>query len=396
MLKAKTDSGLLFLVAILVLLVGGGTVAALLARSNPAEEAFAADRVINTLLIVEKDGKPLFTHLLMYYPATKRAALFDVPGETGLIIASLGKVDRIDALYSPRDPEPYRAEIAKLLDVEIPFQLVFDLENLAKTIDLLEGIDLFIADPVEAYGLTPPVLLPSGAVRLDGAKAITFATYSLPDEDAQEGPLRRHRLTLALLKRLGERNAALERPELGRLLNSLVRHNMDLRVLNRLWDEYARIDVERMVVQRVAGNLKQVSGQELLFPYYDGDLIKDMVKQALASLVRVTDQGLSDRVYTVEVLNGTANIGLAKRTADLMQGFGYEAVSVGNADANDYAETVIINRSGSDQAARVFADIIRCPTIRDEPRAADGSLLVGGADFTILIGKDFDGRYVVR
>jgi hypothetical protein len=150
-------------------------------------------------------------------------------------------------------------------------------------------------------------------------------------------------------------------------------------------------------VQRVGGNLKEVSGQILLFPYYDGSLIKDIVKQSLASLSRVGEGGSSERVYTVEVLNGTLGVGLARKTAELLQGFGYDTVTIGNADRGDYEHTEIIDRSGDAEAARVFADVIRCESIRSEQRvAAEGLSFEGVADFTIIVGKDFDGRYVVR
>lgn len=397
MKATRVDASGLLLLAMAALLLGGIAAVYFAVRSNPVEEALSGDRIVNTLIVLEKDGKPFGTFVLMYYPETKRSALFDVPGELGLIIRSLGRVDRIDALYKPKRIAPYLSEISGVLGIEIPFTLVFNLDGLKNTIDLLGGINLFIADQVSYFDSKPPVLLPSGDVRLDGDKALLYATFELPDEDGSEIVARRQRFVLSLIKALGDRYPYFSSPSVWPLFLTLPKTNLDHRSLSRLLAELSGVDTDRVTVQRVGGNLKEVSGQVLLFPYYDGSLIKDIVKQSLASLSRVAEGGSSERVYTVEVLNGTPSVGLARKTAELLQGFGYDTVTIANAERGDYERTEIIDRSGDAEAAKVFADVIHCESIRSESRsAAEGLSFEGGADFTIIVGKDFDGRYVVR
>ena len=110
---------------------------------------------------------------------------------------------------------------------------------------------------------------------------------------------------------------------------------------------------------------------------------------------------MNDRGLTVEVLNGTAINGLAGRTAEILRSFGYDVITIGNADRNDYESTVVIHRSGDESFVREFADIIRCRNIRSEVFANDG--MEGDfdmqdveykADITLLIGRNFNGRYV--
>lgn len=399
MRHSRIDASFLLVFLIAAVLLGGGLAVYFVTRVDPVDVALSGDRIVNTLIVLEKDGKPLSSHVLMYYPETARAALIDVPGELGQIIRSLGRVDRIDALYQHRRPQPFIREVAGMLGVEIPFFMEFDLNELSRVVDLIGGVDLFITDPVAEYSLDPKVLLPAGAVRLDGAKAVSYATYALPEEDSSYPVLRRQRFTLALLKRLGEMFPFLSSPEVKPFFFSLVHTNMDDRSFQRLLAELQGVDVDRVSVQRVQGNLREVSGQQLLFPYYDGTLIKDIVKQSLASLARDSDGWSADRVYTVEVLNGTLNQGLATRAAGLLQGFGYDTVKVGNADRSDYALTEIINRVGDEKAVSLLAGVIRCETIRTEPRAGPSPadpVLDGGADFTLILGKDFNGRYVVK
>ncbi len=393
----KIDASGLLLAVMAALLIAGLSAVYFSIRSNPVEEALSGNRIVNTLIVLEKEGKPLGSFVLMYYPETKRSALFDVPGELGLIIPSLGRVDRIDALYKPKKVAPFRSQVADVLGVDIPFSIVFDLEGLRKTIDLLGGVELFITDPVESFDSVPPVFLPAGAVTLDGDKALVYATYELAEEDQAEIVARRQRFVLALIKRLGERHVYVSSSSVWPLFLSMPHVNLDGRGFSHLLQELSEVNTDRVTVQRVGGNLKEVSGQVLLFPYYDGSLIKDIVKQSLASLSRVSEGGSSERVYTVEVLNGTPSVGLARKTAELLQGFGYDTITVANADRSDYEHTEILDRSGDAEAAQVFAAVIRCESIRSEERvAAEGLSLEGGADFTIIVGKDFDGRYVVR
>jgi hypothetical protein len=105
----------------------------------------------------------------------------------------------------------------------------------------------------------------------------------------------------------------------------------------------------------------------------------------------------------VEILNGTATIGLAGRTAELLRSFGYDVISIGNADRNDYWDTQIIDRSGFKEMAETFAGIIRCGNIRFESQISDDPVSDAGinmqnleykADFILIIGRDFNGRYV--
>lgn len=401
MKAARIDASLIILISMVALLVGGASAVYFTIRVDPMVEALSGDRIVNTLIVIEKEGKPISSSVLMYYPETKRAALFDVPGELGQIIRSLGRVDRIDVLYDGRQPEAYLRELASILDADIPFFIGFDISEISKLIDLMGGIEVFISDAVAEYEVDPPVLLPAGAIVLDGSKAVSYLEYEIEDEDESLRIVRRQRFVLSFLKRFGESYQFLSSGTVRPFFLSLLRTNMNSRSFSRLFKELSQIDVDRIGVQRIQGNLRDVSGKPLLFPYYDGSLIKDIVKQSLASLARDSDGWSADRVYTIEVLNGTMNQGLAKRTADLLQGFGFDTVKIGNADRTNYDSTTIISRNGDEKAARMLAEVIRCESISAEPNGPDDAAGTDsgfdeGVDFTLIIGKDFNGRFVVR
>ena len=419
MRKTKTLASLLLLTLILLLLAGGILFAVLYLRSDPVMESLDEDRVINTLFVIEDRDKPLCSYVLMYYPATKRAAVFDIPGSLGLIIQRINRVDRIDSVYDPRRISPYSDEIQSLLGIEIPFSMVISLENLGKITDLIEGVELFIPSPVDEF-YNEHILFPSGLRYLDGDKAKVYITYELPEEGSELANYRRQRFFVSFIKRLGMQNSFLQQPQVARVFNTLVKTGTKAQIQARLFDEFAGIDTDRISLQSVGGNVREVSGQSLIFPHWDGSLIKEIVRQTIGGLVQPSEGALMDKVFTVEILNGTSVNGLAGRTAELYRNFGYEIISVGNADRNDYDKTIIIDRSGLEDMVTAFGEVIRCYNINYAPavlaqtetepstslttsewsgevsRAPNVESFEYQPDLTLIIGKDFNGRYVTN
>ncbi|MDR2149836.1 MAG: LCP family protein [Spirochaetaceae bacterium] len=397
MQRINFDTSFIFLFLIIAIVIASTVFIVTILK--PDSDIIQKDRVIHSLFVIEEKGKPLSTYVLMYYPANKRATIFDIPGDLGLILQKLNMVDRIDAVYDTRSIEDFQKEIERLLDIEINFSFIINLDNLGKIVDLIEGVDILIPTPVEEYDTVAPILFPPGLTRLDGDKAKIYLTYVLPDDTRESINSRRQRLFLGLLRRLREQNEMLKTQGIAQLYQSLLKTNAHKRSFTSIFDEYTGINIDRLSIQTVSGSLRDMSGQLLLFPTYNGSLIKDIVRKTLGSLT-LMDQGESERVWSVEVLNGTTANGLAGRTAELLRDFGYDVVAVGNADSNNYDKTLIIDHSGSLQMVESFADIIRCKNIKyeaPEVKNLDDELynFEYRLDFTVIIGRDFDGRYVI-
>ena len=399
----KGDSSVLLLALIIALFVFGIVFFIVTFRSNPVDDAIAANRVINVLYVIEDQKMPVSAYVLMYYPVTKRAAIFDIPGDLGLLLARINRVDRIDRVYEPARINNYENEIEKLLGIDINFSIVITKENLVSVVDLLEGMEIFIPSPVFYRDDDGIILFPSGMTVLDGDKASLYAVYSLPDEESEMEVFRRQRFFMSFLNRQIQMNENFNNPDAAKLYYSFFRTNLNQRALIRLLNEFINIDTERTYIQSVGGNLREVSGQMLIIPHWDGNLIKDIVRQTLGTLTRDIEDQYIGHTLTVEVLNGTAVNGLAGRTAEMLQSFGYDVISIKNADRNNYENTLITHFSGDENMVREFANVIRCGNIvrdnvpLDEPEAGILSQNIEyKADITLIIGRDFDGRYVVR
>lgn len=360
-------------------------------RSDAVDMAMKTDRILNVAVIVEKEGKPASTQLFLFYPSNGRGAILDVPGETGLIIKSLNRVDRIDVLYDKRHPRAYVDEIAGLMETSIPYWIIIDEKGLSRAVDMLEGIEVFVPSKIDLPG-PPRAALPSGALVLDGDKASQFAFYKDPDESDSDLIARRQKLFQSVVRRVGEKSAWVSQGGVYPRFKRSLRSNMDDGSLRRFIGELSKIDADRLVLQKVTGVYRDVDGKRLLFPHYDGELVRDIVKQTLNALSNSGSSSPADKIFTIEILNGTPTKGIAKKAAEIFQSFGYDVLSVDNADREDYDQTQVVDRFSNAEAAKSIADVIRCKQTRVQQTAQDSAV----ADFTIILGKDFNGRYCIK
>ena len=201
---------------------------------------------------------------------------------------------------------------------------------------------------------------------------------------------RRQRFLQALLKSLGENDVFLLQRGPFRMARSLLKTNLPARALGSLVMEMGRFDSERMVLQRVLGTTRSVDGRDLLFPHQEGELLKQAVKQAMAANASNEFVPADALTITVEVLNGTRTAGLANRARDLLQSYDFEVMAPNNADNDQYVNTVVLDRKGNLDNAKKVADIIHCTRIYAKPDAQ----MDQAVDVTLILGKDFDGRYV--
>ncbi len=387
----RTDRSILLLIVIVVIVLGTATYAVLQLRVDSITDALKKKQPLNTLFIFSTGDKALFFETFFYNSATRKGSLFYIPPNLGSVIASINKMEGIDMLYRRASRDPLKQKIEELLGVTLNAVIDVSLDDTGRLVDLLGGVDVFIPNAVDLTLQGHRVLLPSGSVTLDGDKARDFITYEDPLETDADMIGRRQKFLQATLKALGENNAFLQQRGPSRMLRSLLHTSLPGRALSSFVAELGRFDSERMVLQRVLGTTRTtVDGRELLFPHQEGDLLKQSVKLAIsanASNEFVPPDALS---ITVEVLNGTKTVGLANRARDVFQSYDMEVMAPNNADNDQYANTVVLDRKGSLDTAKKVADIIHCTRIFSKPDPN----LDQAVDVTVILGKDFDGRYV--
>lgn len=387
------DRSLLLLMIMMIVIIVTALYLYLQVRTDKMSELVNSENVVPLMFIVAEDDSPLLTELFLFYPATGKGALLDIPSNTGSIIEKLNKVDRIDILYDAKNIEPFKDKISDLTDLYIPFYIIIPLENLERMVDLIDGLQLFIANPIDIKNESETVLLPSGSVILDGAKISSFLKYSLNEESDTEKIDRNQKFMKSFLEKMASRKRYLASDDLYNFINDSITTNMDRKSFENFLNYVDDLDTDRLQYNKILGTKQLVDNQELLFPHFDENLLKELVKQIEDYLVNIrslSDQGVA---FSVEILNGTNTSKLASRTAQVLRSFGYKISDIANAtkiDGMEYDNTVVLDRKGNPDAAKSLAALLKCERWHSE---ADDSL-DDTIDITLILGKDFDGRYV--
>jgi anionic cell wall polymer biosynthesis LytR-Cps2A-Psr (LCP) family protein len=388
----RSERSLILLVLIFAVVALTVVYAFLQLRVDQISDSLKKKTPVHVLFIVSEKEKPLFLEVFFYNPETKKGALFHVPANLGGVIESLKRVDGIDALYRRANPGPLKKRVEELFGEKIQCVIDISKEDVRNAVDLLGGLSLFIPNPVDTDWKGKRILLPSGSVVLDGDKVLDFISYEDSLESDADRVARKQKFLQALLKGLGENSQYLLQRRTFRVLRSMVRTTLAPRALEAFIAEMGRFDPERMILQRVLGNSRMVDGRELLFPHQDGDLLREAVKQTVEANASSEFVPAQDLTITVEIFNGTKTPGLAARTRELFQSFDLEVLAPANADTDDYENTVVLDRKGKLENAKKVADIIRCRKVFSRPDPQ----IDQAVDVTVILGKDFDGRYCKR
>jgi hypothetical protein len=389
--KRKWDRGIFLLVPIIAIVAAMGVFAYSQLRTDLFTETLKRGQPVAVLFAFAGDTEYRFFELFLYQPQTHRGAVIHIPGNVGLIIESLKRVDRLDVLYersSGGTLEPLASKVEELTGLSIPFRVDIKEQQLIGLVDLLGGLELFIPNPVDTVYQDKRILLPSGSVVLDGDKIREFVSYQDPLESELDSAGRKQKFLQVLLKQIGESDI-LSRKSGQAALRGLMQTNLGPRALAALVAEMKRLESEKMVFQRVLGSVRVVDGKELLFPHFEGQLLKEIVSQTRETIASAEPLAEEELTVSVEVLNGTAVPGLARRAANVFQSYGYDVVLVGNADNADYEKTTVLDRKGRIESAEKVAELIRCT--RTVSRLAEGADT--SVDVTVILGRDFDGRY---
>ena len=386
--KKIFDTGILILIVIAVIIAATSVFLAFQLRTDTITDNVKNGEPINVAFLIRDDTTLLFTELFLYHPFTGKAAIYDIPGEWGAVIESINKMDRIDVLYKPNNPGDYINKIEQLLDISIAYYIELSLDEVERFVDLIEGIEMFIANPVELSDEASLVLIPSGSVLLDGRKTRTYISYIDSEETDIEYRGRHQKFVQSLIKRMGERATYIQHEDVFEMLKASIHTNLSKRALLSFVKELPKLNADHIVPKPVHGDEKEVDNQTLLFPYFEGELIREGVRQMLGSIANAELIGEDELITVLEILNGTDRSGLASRTKQLFVNYGYDVLRYDNAEKDDYEHTVVISRTGHISDAHKIAVLIKCDNVLEEPLTSDQNI-----DVTIILGNDFDGRY---
>lgn len=403
---ASFDPGILLILLSVVILGGTGWLLYSNLRTDEITARIDSGEMVRAALVIEQEGEPLLSNVLFYNPRSNRLAMFDIPQNLGAILDRLDRVDRLSVLYEQGAYDSYRREVSELLGVSVPFYIFMDLSDLSDLVDLMGGLELFVSDrfgterTAEGPGTTPSEpRLPSGTVKLEGPKVKSYISYQAIDEGAIERVSRQQEFLQSLVQALGENSDYLSQSAVADYFASYIDTNLNDRALLALVSELSQLDSGSVITRRVQGTLREVDiageTRDLLFPHFEGQWLRQTVRQVEQSLSAPSDGEIPHRSIALQIFNGTVENGLAARTRALYEGYGFNVVAIGNATDQSHEKTTVISHGSGSAAAQQVAGIIRADRIvqRDEPPGNPGGYQ-GTIDVTLILGEDFDGTYV--
>jgi len=361
-------------------------------RTDEISTAAADGQLLRILVVAEEEGTPFLGFLLFYHPETSRVAVLDIPQNVGGVFRSLGRVDSIDRVFSREDPDIYRREVEGLTGTTVDAMVVFSRRAFSDFIDLVGGLELFIVTDYQSVDQNNPVLLPAGNVTLDGEKSLDYLLLQDANETDLERTGRRQAFVQSFLEQVKRNADLLQHPEVVDIRDRLIESGLDRRARTSLFRELSSMGVERLVRRRIQGTTRavEVEGQtrNLLFPHFEGQWLEQSVQQIETSLATIEDEAQDQVVVSMEVLNGTASSGMARRTSQLYEDFGFVVNRFGNAESDQIEHTVVIDRRGAGRSAEQVAEVI------DAQRVITEVTPESDVDVTLILGRDFDGTVV--
>ena len=392
------QKGIIFIALIIVIIVVLSVVFSVSLKTNIVEEKMKTEDVVRTLFVIEDtDTSVLFTSVMIYNTSSQKAALVNIPGYIGAIYKSLNRVDKIERVYEEIGIESYKTEIEKLLAIKIPYYAVIKMNDFQMLTDYLGGLKVFIPEPIDYKNNSGErFLLPSGIVNLDGDKVAAYLNYMLESEREADVQDRYQNIMSAFITSLHEKKFNIFSKNNFKLYSDAIQTNVNEEEEYTLFSTLSDVDSESIIRQTITGSARNVDGQFLLLPLNNGEFIKEAIKQT-TNMLGSADGSLTSRVYVLEIQNGTNKQGLARNTSILFQNASYDVLSAVNADSDNYEKTVIIDHIGNEDVAKMVGEFIHCTNIQNANSLTEEEdySTETRVDFTIILGKDFNGRYVV-
>lgn len=392
------QKGIIFLSMIMVIIIAVSVFFAFSLKTDTVNDILEDEKLVRLLLVVEDDDrKALFSTVIIYDHHTHKAASYNLPGYTGTIFQSLGRTDSLENVYNEKGIVVYKQEVETLLGIRIPFTTVIKMDDFIHLSDMLGGMRVFISSPIDQ--MSPDGerwLLPSGAVNLDGDKISTYLKYRVEDEEESDILDRYQNVTVAFLSGLHDNSFILFKGKNFKKFGACLDSNLADEDEKSLYKLLSDVDPESIIRQTITGSIRTVEGRDLLLPLNNGDFIKTAVQQT-TNMLTATDGNAAGHVYTLRILNGTNIQGLARKTTKTYSDSSYNVLPADNA-SEEYENTVVIDHIGNEAAAKNIGKLIKCTNIKTltEEEEAEFNTSAASVDFTIVLGKDFNGEVVIN
>ncbi len=360
-------------------------------RESKVEEELASGSPLSGIIVENSGEKSEAVFLTFYNPKTAKQAFIVLPQKTRLKVDYEDRpvYDVVENIYPRGGISVLRKTMEKLTGADFPYYAVVHLNDIERLVDLLEGVKVIVPDSISyrdaEHGIF--IQIPGGTNTLDGAKMKELLAYKY-GEDGFKAQVENHRIFVdAMLDRADDIETLLQHSRTAGIFIRDVETNLSKKDLTLLIHEMQKMNSSHISFYKMYGKDVTIKGEQFITPVENGKWLRERIETVKKFL---NDEGpvpIGDEIK-MEILNGSENPGQAQSLRNYFVEYGFNVVHYGNALRSDYERTIVIDRIGRPSLAKRIADIINC---REVYTRIDKTLLV---DVTIIIGNDFEGKYV--
>ncbi|BCR22191.1 LCP family protein [Borrelia sp. HM] len=387
---------LFFLVLIILIILG---IIIFFVDSSKKEQIYFelnAKNNISFLFLIEGNNNSLLSmQEILINMKTGNIGFLDIPVYTGYEDLK-GNVSWFEDLYKKNNFREFLSKIFRQLNHEPDYYIRLKKNDFLKFIDYIGGVQLFVKNPVKVYDLTRPILIPSGNSFFDGDKSYDYLSYFRDIASYNE----RFEFFKEFFKKflLQFSDFKDEHDYLSKMY-FMLDTNLSETIFKYIFTNY-KMNNEKSVFINIKGQEETFKDNDdnlikVIFPYYGGAVLKESIENLNRDLM---GENKNEEAIKVIVLNGTKTAGLARNVADIFKSFKFKVVRFGNADNHNYSHTLIINNSDNLEIAIKVGDVIKAKNIKPVSEFHIDILGLDTSDISpdviIILGDDFDGRYV--
>jgi anionic cell wall polymer biosynthesis LytR-Cps2A-Psr (LCP) family protein len=371
-LVAGAVVGVLLLVVAVVVLTGGGD----------KKKTNAPKRTQRTVLMQISGGGGAGARasaLLAHDPKTSEGSAVLVPPQVIVSVPGVGSQPFGRALVTT-SVKGSRDALSDLMGVTIDGSWVLDGATFSRLVDQEGGIQLTVDVPVLAGRV---VVLQPGAQRLDGTRALVYATYLAKGEQEQTRLARLQSVIDGVITALPSSPRSLLASLGGGSQSSL-----SLDVLAGVLSGMKADDKVDQLQYRSLPVIKLDTGSPDTRFRVDANGTRALVDELLAQSIPAGARKTGNRVL---VLNGVGTPGLGEKVRAKLIPAGFTFVGSRNANSFTYATTQVLVKDATAAGAALGARVARAlgvPVSSVRSSNQIGSI----ADVVVIVGRDFKAR----
>jgi LCP family protein required for cell wall assembly len=357
----------------------------------------------------ESDISNTDTMILLSFDAQNQTAgILSLPRDLWVPMPGFGYETRINMAYPLGEtygytgggPQLAKDTVSSFIGQPVQYYARVNFQGFVELIDMIGGVDVVVpftihdeAYPTNDFGVTT-FHLEAGQQHLDGLTALMYVRTRNVDDDYGRAGRQQQVIRAVADKVLRADMLPTLLPKLPRLLmtmsNSIqtdIPPTLQLQLADYL--SAGSMPIRQLVLDnRFGQETYSEEGAWILKP--DRTLVRAALADFFAPPRMSSGSGAvameSNEWVRIEILNGTGEPGVAAHTRDLLQSQGYQVVSIGDADRNDYGRTIIINYGVPDEVVeKVGTDLELDPNLS----SLQGLNASAPVDVRIVVGRDF-------